>query len=133
MHPASLCAAGRELQQGRQAAKMARAHQHTTNHEEDEALATAAAEAAVQDATVQHATTYDAAAQDDTATLQAVAVVAACPSSQFEWPAGSGYCWFKRDSGKQQTGPGSNVFAAGNVAVNTQDQLVLTISNPNSK
>jgi hypothetical protein len=119
---------------------------HTSNHEQDEALAVSAAAAAstaaaaavlgaaAQDAADQAATAQVVAAQpeDATATLQAVAAVA-CPSSQLEWPAASGYCWYKRDSGNQQTGPGSNVFAASNVAVNTQDQLVLTVSNPKSQ
>jgi hypothetical protein len=123
---------------------MARAHQRTSNHKQDEALAISAAAstaaaaavlgAAAQDAADQAATAQVVAAQpeDATATLQAVAAVA-CPSSQFEWPAASGCCWYKRDSGNQQTGPSSNVFAASNVAVNTQDQLMLTVSNPKSK
>jgi len=51
----------------------------------------------------------------------------------FEWPTGTGYCWYKRDSNGAQQGPGSNVFKGSNVAVNTANQLVLTISNANSK
>lgn len=80
------------------------------------------------------ATAAAGAAVDATAAVAATAVAAAvaCVSPQFEWPAGSGYCWFKRDSGGQ-AGPGNNVFKPANVAINANDQLVLTILNPSTK
>ncbi|KAF6258863.1 hypothetical protein COO60DRAFT_1075566 [Scenedesmus sp. NREL 46B-D3] len=33
------------------------------------------------------------------------------------WPAGSGHCWYSRDSSGQRQGPGDNVFSSANVAV----------------
>jgi hypothetical protein len=63
----------------------------------------------------------------------AATAAAACVSPQFEWPAGSGYCWIKRDTVGENAGPGYNVFKASNVAVNTNGQLVLTILNPKNK
>jgi hypothetical protein len=78
-----------------------------------------------------------ATATDDAASTAAAAaavrVAAACVSPQFEWPAGSGYCWYKRDTAGQNAGPGYNVFKASNVAVNSNGQLVLTILNPKNK
>lgn len=122
------------------------AQRRTTTHAEDEALAYAAAAAlaAASSTTLGAAIpltaatpvdpTVTATAGDATATVPATAVAAAatCVTPQFEWPAGSGYCWFKRDSGGQ-AGPGNNVFKPANVAVNANDQLVLTILNPSTK
>jgi hypothetical protein len=33
------------------------------------------------------------------------------------WPANSGYCWYRRDSGGQRQGPGDNIFASANAGV----------------
>jgi hypothetical protein len=100
-------------------------HKRTTTLAEDEALSLAAA--------ALDTTTNDASATISTAAVAVAAVTPACVSPQFEWPAGSGYCWKKRDSGGVQAGPGNNVFKSTNVAVNAQDQLVLTILNPSNK
>jgi hypothetical protein len=44
------------------------------------------------------------------------------------WPANSGYCWFRRDSGGQKQGPGDNVFASANAAVDAATgHLVVSI------
>lgn len=114
---------GRELQQA--SARLQAMHKRTTTLAEDEALSLAAA--------ALDATTNDASATISTAAVAVAAVTPACVSPHFEWPASSGYCWKKRDSGGVQAGPGNNVFKSTNVAVNAQDQLVLTILNPSNK
>lgn len=116
--------AGRELQQA--SARLQAAHKRTTTLAEDEALSLAAA-------ALEAATPDTSATALSTAAVAVAAVSPACVSPQFEWPAGSGYCWKMRDSGGAQAGPGSNVFKSSNVAVNAQDQLVLTILNPSNK
>jgi hypothetical protein len=89
----------------------------------------ASAAAATADAVATAAVVKAAAPTAATAATAA----AACVSPQFEWPAGSGYCWIKRDTLGENAGPGYNVFKPSNVAVNTNGQLVLTILNPKNK
>lgn len=120
----------------RQAARRKR----TTTIEQDEAQAVAAAMAPAAMAEPAEVTPGAAAplpddASDDPSVTSMAATVtaAACPSSQFEWPSGTGYCWYKRDTGNQLQGPGPNLFKQSNVAVNSAGSLVLTISNPNNK
>ena len=95
-----------------------------------EGAATAAAAAAATES--MQGADPAAAAAAAAGTVVATKAAAACPNRQFEWPASTKYCWYTRDSGGNQQGPGSNVFKKSNVAVNTANQLVLTINNPNN-
>jgi hypothetical protein len=51
----------------------------------------------------------------------------ACGAPSFEWPAGSGYCWYPRSSGGSLQGPGPNLFNTSNVAVTASGALQLMI------
>jgi hypothetical protein len=55
------------------------------------------------------------------------ALAIACGAPTFEWPVGSGYCWYKRSSGGSAQGPGPNFFQPSNVAVTASGALQLTI------
>lgn len=123
---------GRELQQTALRRHMRQRHRTTTTAE-DEALAEAAALQQLQLA-ASPSDPFDGEHTDSTDPAPiAAAAVSPCTSTQFEWPASSGFCWIKRDSGGVQQGPGSNVFKNTNVAVNAQDELVLTVLNPQNK
>jgi hypothetical protein len=50
----------------------------------------------------------------------------ACPGSSIEWPAGSHYCWSRKDSAGALQHPGPNVFSSSNVAV-ANGQLTLRV------
>lgn len=71
-------------------------------------------------------------ASDVSAQAVTAAASSPCPSWQFEWPVGKGYCWYNRTSNGKKEPPGNNVFDPNNVAVNKAGQLVLTIRYPKS-
>ncbi|KAF8062893.1 VAD1 [Scenedesmus sp. PABB004] len=54
-----------------------------------------------------------------------------CPAWQLQWPPGSPYCWYTRDSEGARQGPGDNLFASANAALRAADgALVLTVAPP---
>ncbi|WIA42743.1 hypothetical protein OEZ86_008686 [Tetradesmus obliquus] len=59
--------------------------------------------------------------------LENSADLQACGAPTFEWPAGSGFCWYSRSSGGSLQGPGPNYFNTSNVAVAASGSLQLTI------